>query len=102
MQWIMGYTDMETKTDKGTLNSVVGITSKDDESKLRGSRGILYILEEFGSFPRLLKLYQNLRPSVEEGRNVFGLIFMIGTAGDNESDFSSAQEIIYSPKGYNV
>lgn len=102
MQWIMGYTDMETKTDKGTLNSVIGITSKDDESKLRGSRGVLYILEEFGTFPRLLKLYQNLRPSVEEGRNVFGLIFMIGTAGDNESDFSSAQEIIYSPKGYNV
>jgi hypothetical protein len=48
---------METKTDKGTLNSVIGITSKDDESKLRGSRGVLYILEEFGSFPRLLNLY---------------------------------------------
>ena len=102
MQWIKGYTDMETKTDKGTLNSVIGITSKDDESKLRGSRGVLYILEEFGSFPRLLNLYQNLRPSVEDGRDVFGLIFMIGTAGDNESDFSSAQEIIYSPIGYNV
>lgn len=48
MQWTMGYLDAETMTRRGTENSVIGITSKDDESKLRGSRGVLYLLEESG------------------------------------------------------
>lgn len=102
MQWTMGYVDAENNTKKGTLNSVTGITSKDDESKLRGSRGQLYVIEEAGSFPRLLQLYAVLRPSVEDGTNVFGQVYMYGTAGDNESDFSSMQEIMYNPKGYNM
>ena len=102
MQWTMGYIDAENNTKKGTLNSVTGITSKDDESKLRGSRGQLYVIEEAGSFPRLLQLYAVLRPSVEDGSNVFGQVYMYGTAGDNESDFSSMQEIMYNPKGYNM
>ena len=48
MQWTMGYMDVDSGTRKGTQNSVIGITSKDDESKLRGSRGVLYLLEEAG------------------------------------------------------
>lgn len=102
MQWTMGYLDIDTGTRRGTQNSVMGITSKDDESKLRGSRGVLYLLEEAGSFPRLLNLYQVLRPSVEDGGSVFGLIYGYGTAGDSESDFSSMQELMYNPDGYNI
>lgn len=102
MSWTMGYLDSETSTRRGTENSVVGITSKDDESKLRGSRGVLYLLEEGGTFPRLLNLYQVLRPSVEDGGSVWGLIFCYGTAGDKDSDFSSMQELMYNPKGYNI
>lgn len=102
LQWTMGYQDLDSGTKKGTLNSVIGITSKDDESKLRGSRGVLYLIEEFGTFPRLLGLYNTLRPSVEDGENIYGLIFMYGTSGDNESDFASAQEIMYNPLGYNM
>lgn len=102
MQWTMGYIDVDSGTRKGTLNSVIGITSKDDESKLRGSRGVLYLLEEAGSFPRLLNLYQVLRPSVEDGNRVFGLIYGYGTSGDNDSDFSSMQELMYNPDGYNI
>lgn len=102
LQWTMGYTDVDTGAKKGTLNSVIGITSKDDESKLRGSRGVLYLIEEAGSFPRLLQLYSVLRPSVEDGPRVFGLIFLYGTAGDQESDFSSMQELMYNPEGYNI
>ena len=102
MQWTMGYLDVDSGTRKGTLNSVIGITSKDDESKLRGSRGVLYLLEEAGSFPRLLNLYQVLRPSVEDGNRVFGLIYGYGTSGDNDSDFSSMQELMYNPDGYNI
>ena len=102
LSWTMGYIDSETNTRRGTENSVIGITSKDDESKLRGSRGVLYLLEESGTFPRLLNLYQVLRPSVEDGNSVFGLIYLYGTSADNDSDFSSMQELMYNPKGYNI
>lgn len=102
MQWTMGYLDVDSGTRRGTQNSVMGITSKDDESKLRGSRGVLYLLEEAGSFPRLLNLYQVLLPSVQDGDSVYGTIFAYGTAGDSDSDFSSMQEIMYNPVGYNV
>lgn len=102
LAWTMGYIDSETNTRRGTENSVIGITSKDDESKLRGSRGVLYLLEEAGSFPRLLNLYQVLRPSLEDGGSVWGLIYLYGTAGDKDSDFSSMQELMYNPNGYNI
>lgn len=102
MQWKMGYLDLDTGTQKGTLNEVLGVSSKDDESKLRGKRGVLIAIEEFGSFPNLLGLYGTLRPSVEEGDIVYGLIYMQGTAGDDDSDFASAQEIMYNPLGYNM
>jgi hypothetical protein len=78
MQWIMGYKDSDSGTNKGTLNSVIGVTSKDDPAKLRGSRGVLYVIEEFGTFPALKNLWGNLLPSVEEGEDVFGLIMAYG------------------------
>lgn len=102
MQWTMGYVDLDTGSRRGTENAVTGITSKDDESKLRGSRGVLYLLEEMGTFPRLLNLYSVLRPSVEDGNDVWGTIFAYGTSGDSDSDFAGAQELMYNPNGYNM
>ena len=102
MQWQMGYKDLNTGANRGTLNSVIGVSSKDDEAKLRGSRGVLYIFEESGTFPRLLELYNNLRPSVEEGDEVYGQLFCYGTSGDSESDFRAFAEMIYSPQAYKL
>lgn len=102
LQWIMGYKDIDTGVSKGTLNSVIGISSKDDDSKLRGSRGVLYLIEECGTFARLLDTYNTIRPSVEDGDSVFGMLFGYGTSGSNDSDFRSSQEIMYNPDGYNV
>lgn len=66
----------------------------------------LFLLDDFtithNTFPRLLNLWQVLRPSVEDGDSVWGIIAAWGTAGDNDSDFSSMQELMYNPKGYNV
>lgn len=102
MVWRMGYKDVELETERGTLNSVLGVSSKDDESKLRGKRAVFIGIEEFGTFPRLIDLYNVLLPSVQEGDYVFGLMYLQGTAGDNASDFSGAQEIMYNPRGYNM
>lgn len=102
MTWIMGYKDVELDVERGTLNNILGVSSKDDESKLRGKRAAHILIEEFGTFPRLTDMYNVLTPSVEDGDIVFGQIYMLGTAGDNESDFEGAQEIMYNPKGYRM
>lgn len=102
MVWKMGYKDLELDIEKGTQNSVLGASSKDDESKLRGKRAAFIGIEEFGTFPRLVDLYNVMLPSVQEGDYVFGLMYLQGTAGDNESDFAGAQEIMYNPRGYNM
>ena len=102
MVWKMGYKDLELDTEEGTQNLVLGVSSKDDESKLRGKRAAFIGIEEFGTFPRLIDLYNVMLPSIQEGDYVFGIMYLQGTAGDNESDFSGAQEIMYYPEGYNM
>lgn len=102
MTWVMGYKDADLNIEKGTQNQVIGVSSRDDESKLRGKRAVFIGIEEFGTFARLLDLYNVLKPSVQEGDYVFGLMYLQGTAGDNESDFAGAQEIMYNPRGYNM
>lgn len=102
MTWIMGYKDVELDIERGTQNTVLGVSSKDDESKLRGKRAAKILIEEFGTFPRLVDLYNVLLPSVQDGDIISGQIYMLGTAGDNESDFAGAQEIMYNPRGYNM
>ena len=101
MVWTMGYKDSDTGVERGSLNSVLGVSSKDDESKMRGKRAHI-LVDEFGTFSRLIDAYNVWIPSVQEGDIVFAMIYMCGTAGDNESDFAGAQEIMYNPKGYNM
>ena len=102
MIWKMGYKDKETGVYKGSLNTVVGVSVKDDIGKIRGKRAALYCIEEFGSFKNLSQVYQNAIPSVQDGDYVFGQMVLIGTAGDKESDFAGASDIMYHPAGYNM
>ena len=100
MTWQMGYKD-EYGIEKGSLNQVMAVSAKDDSEKLRGKRGwILY--EEMGSFKGLLSLYDITRKSVEDGDYTFACQYLIGTAAEDESDFSSAKTLLYSPEGYNI
>ena len=100
MSWRMGYKD-EFGVTKGSLNQVMAVSAKDDSDKLRGKRGwILY--EEMGNFKGLIDLYDVTRKSVEEGDYTFGLQYLVGTANNKESDFSSAKTLLYSPSGYNI
>lgn len=102
LSWVMGYKDKSSGVHRGSENAVMGFTSGDDQSKLNGTRGVLYLIEEAGIFKDLLSLYQMIRPSVEDGNDVYGLIYMYGTAGDDMSDFTALQEIMYNPRGYNM
>lgn len=105
MIWIAGYKDLDLG-NKGTGNSVVGISSNNDVQKLRGTRAVMYIIEEGGTFNNLDKVWNNILPSVEQGqgdeRDVFGQIIMFGTAGDKDSDFASMGKMMYHPEGYHI
>ena len=100
MLWIAGSKDTNGVTS-GSKNSVMGVAVKDDEAKVRGKRGFI-LFEEMGSFKNLLATYNNTRDSVKDGDEVFALIYLVGTAGDKDSDFSGAREILYNPEGYEI
>nr|DAD98372.1 MAG TPA: Terminase large subunit [CrAss-like virus sp. ctWDt29] len=102
MEWKMGYKKAGSEVEYGSKNSVSGIISGVNQDKLNGSRGVLYLIEEAGIFKNLLSMYNMIRPSVEQGNDVFGEIFCYGTAGDDQSDFTSFAEMFYSPIGYNM
>ncbi|MDR0890621.1 MAG: hypothetical protein LBM05_00625 [Endomicrobium sp.] len=97
-----GYNDITTGILKGSGNIVMGVSTSDDIAKVRGKRASLILIEEFGSYPNLESLFNILLPSVSEGEFTYGLIYMQGTAGDKDSDFSGAEKMIFSPKGYNL
>lgn len=100
MTWQMGYKD-EYGIERGSLNQVMAVSAKDDPEKLRGKRGtILY--EEIGSFKGLISLYDITRKSVEDGDLVFAFQYLVGTAAEDESDFSSAKTLLYNTKSYNI
>lgn len=100
MFWQMGYLDSYGRK-KGSLNSVMGVSSKDDSGKLRGKRGHIYF-EEMGSFPNLLEIFDVVRQGMEEGDYTYGLAFLVGTAAEKESNFESAKTLLYGPGGYNI
>ena len=102
LYWEMGYKKSGSDVAYGSQNSVSGIISGVNQDKLNGSRGVLYLIEEAGIFKDLLEMYNMIRPSVEQGSSVFGEIMLYGTAGNEQSDFTSFAEMIYSPNGYNL
>ena len=87
--------------ERGSLNQVLAVSSKDDSEKLRGKRGNI-LFEEMGSFKGLLSLYDITRKSVEDGDLVFAFMYLVGTAAEDESDFSSAKTLLYNTDKYNI
>lgn len=77
MSWKSGYKDRLTGADMGDQNILLGLSSKDDVSKIRGKRGYI-LFEEFGSFPNLIDIYNNVRDGMKEGAYVYGLAYLVG------------------------
>ena len=100
MSWQMGYKN-ELGVEEGSLNQVLGVSAKDNPDKLRGKRGWV-LFEEMGSFKGLLALYDSTRKGVEDGNYAFATMYLVGTAAEDESDFTSAKTLLYNPEGYNI
>lgn len=100
MLWVMG-----SKTRNGNINgsrnSVMGLSMKDDEGKVRGKRGFI-LFEEMGNYPNFKEVWNNVRDSVKEGSMVFSLMYALGTAGDDASDFSGIATMLYHPDSFEI
>ena len=100
MIWQMGYKNPNGNV-KGSLNSVMAVSVKDDEGKIRGKRGFVFF-EEMGNYKNFKEVWDNVRDSVKEGSHVFAQLFGVGTAGDKESDFTGIKTMLYNPDAYEV
>lgn len=100
MVWQMGYKNQNGNIN-GSLNSVMGVSVKDDEGKIRGKRGFIFF-EEMGNYVNFKEVWNNVRDSVKEGNHVFAQLVAVGTAGDDASDFSGIKTILYNPSAYEV
>lgn len=100
MIWKMGYKN-SNGNEMGSLNSVMGLSVKDDEGKIRGKRGYV-LFEEMGNFPNFKEVWNNVRDSVKEGNRVFSLLLAVGTAGDDASDFAGVRTMLYNPIAYEI
>lgn len=100
MTWIMGYKNTNGNIN-GSLNSVLGLSVKDDEGKVRGKRGFIFF-EEIGSYANFRSVWDNVRDSVKDGDEVFSLLYGVGTAGDKDSDFSGIKTMLYNPNSYEI
>lgn len=102
MTWTMGYKDADTNVNRGTQNTVIGVATSDESDKLRGKRAAKILMEEMGSYPSLIDTYNTIINSVSAGGVTYGQIVLVGTAGNKDSDFSGAQELMYNPLGYKL
>lgn len=100
MIWRAGYKNANNN-ELGSLNSVMGLSVKDDEGKIRGKRGFI-LFEEMGNYANFKQVWDNVRDSVKEGNRVFSLLIAVGTAGDDASDFAGVKTILYNPNAYEV
>src|SRR3990167_871469 len=96
------YKDPETKTEKGKLTEVIGVTLRNDPNKARGKRGRVILWEEAGKFPGLLTSWTIAKGSMQQGRTVYGQMVAFGTGGTEGADFEAMEALFYDPESYGV
>lgn len=96
------YRDPKTKTERGILSEIMGVSTNGQPERARGKRAKLVLFEESGKFPHFKTTLGIARPSVEQGRSVFGTIVAWGTGGTASSDFDGIKEAFYSPSTFNM
>ena len=93
------YKDPDTKTERGRLNEIIGVTLKNNSQKARGKAGINILWEEYGVMPDGLTSWTIALGSMKQGRKVYGQMGSFGclTAGnkvwDNEGSLVNIEDL---------
>ena len=96
------YVDPTNNIESGFKSEILGVTLKNDTSKIRGKRAKLILFEEAGMFPGMLHAWQIAEPSVKQGKSVYGIRIAFGTGGQEGASFEALEELFYNPDGYQV
>lgn len=89
------------KIEDGFMSQIEGIVA-DNDSKIRGDRVALLILEEAGSNPNLRKSFIKGEALVNVQGNKIGVIVAGGTGGDKGAALEGLNDMYYNPDTYDV
>ena len=89
------------KIEDGWKSQIEGIIA-DDDSKIRGDRVDLLVLEEAGSNPKFRRSFIKGEALVSLGGNKFGIILAGGTGGDSGPNLEGLSNMYYDPEGHDV
>lgn len=96
------YKDLSTGNFRGYKSEIIGLTTKNNPERARGKRGKVILYEEAGRYPDLLTAWNIARPSMEQGRAVFGLMVAYGTGGTFTTASYGLEKLFYQGAGYRV
>jgi hypothetical protein len=91
-----------TYVEKGTKNSIIGISTHGDAGKTRGNAGENIFFEEAGKYPELIDAWEIAKPSVTQGKYTVGTMVAYGTGGTENADYEALEELFYRPESYDV
>ncbi len=91
-----------TEVWHGFKSEIHKITFKDDAFKAIGKAASLFLWEEAGKMPNLIKAYTFSSPTWKDGDVMRGLPILFGTGGDMEGGTQDFCEMFYNPDTYDL
>lgn len=92
----------EFGNERGYLSEVMGVAVEGLPDKVRGKRGKITLLEEFGTFNKGGDIWAVSKSSHEEAYLVFGTMVAYGTAGHDGKAFETMEKMFYSPGSFGL
>lgn len=92
----------DVKIVKGYKSEIHKITFKDDAFKAIGKATSLFIWEEAGKMPNLIRAFTFSEPTWKDGDIMRGTPIIFGTGGDMEGGTQDFAEMFYNPENYNL
>jgi len=90
------------ETWSGLKSEIHKISFKDDAFKGIGKSASLFLWEEAGKFPNLIKAFRFSEPTWKDGDYMIGMPIIFGTGGDMEKGTADFADMFYSPEKYNL
>lgn len=97
-----GYTFKGTKDEYGFKSKILAVSfGPANDGAARGKKGKIFMFEEAGKFPNLIKSIVATEKSLREGSKSTGSMIVFGTGGGEDVNWEGFEKIFYDPIAYN-
>jgi len=86
----------------GYKSEIHKVSFKDDPFKSIGKSCSIFLFEEAGKWPGLIKSYRFSEPTWKDGDILTGMPIIFGTGGDMEKGTAEFHNMFYHPEAYNL